>query len=337
MITPLGENALMTNLPTQPPEKSSNSFQTVVRVIGEGLRGSPEYLLIFGLIALFLLLFVAGLAAGKIEADASLRNFLLALFVTSMGAMLAVVYLRERRARQEPSQPERQAYIEIAESTVTVHPFSDAVAAIERALKTAQKYDHPVFGEALKHSVAQLVKTAKDLGRGTFTDTDNDADATLRAVYEDASQTIFATSVPEYFYVWRSPFGQNLLDVHASGKAQVTRLFIFNARTDITSEVIAELDKQIATGRITIHVFVDDDAEDYDYPAELSKDFTIVDEGRVLGVTITYGERSRAQWFFDDEDRSKRYGGVRDQLIMHSYKYARLKEIWQSDQEKRPT
>ena len=323
----------MTELPPAKPaeDKDGNAVTKIVRIIATGLQGNPEYLLIFGIIALFVVLFYVGIALDKIKADASLHTLLITLFVVSVIGMIAVVYIRERKAwliaKRETAQPTATALLQ--------HDFSREVGDIDEALRNASAFDHPVFKDAAERIVSGLRKTAQDLGRGMFADSETDADVTLPRIYKEATSTIFATSVPEYLSVWQSPFGRNLLDIHEHGDAHVTRVFIFNTRDEVTEETMDELVRHAAIDKVTLYVFVDDDAKSYYYPAELSKDFTIVDDGKVLGVTLSYGDRSRAQWYFNDQDRTRRYEGVRDQLISHSYKFAKFKELWDSDQEKR--
>ena len=115
------------------------SGSSLLRLVAEGLRRQPAYLLVFGLAALFVLnglgTTVYGAAAQDIRfAIVGGISFLVALF-----AAVAVVWIVERRAHGKDSQEPANT------SAVPVHRFPDRVSYMNEILSALQRASNDVL------------------------------------------------------------------------------------------------------------------------------------------------------------------------------------------------
>jgi hypothetical protein len=87
------------------------------------------------------------------------------------------------------------------------------------------------------------------------------------------------------------------------------------------------------TPHVSVKVFIDEE-EVYDFPPDLSRDFTLIDDGRVIGITTTYGlDKLEAAWHFNDRTKARVLREIRDQLIKSSRSLTDLEQQLNSNRQ----
>jgi hypothetical protein len=57
----------------------------------------------------------------------------------------------------------------------------------------------------------------------------------------------------------------------------------------------------------------------FELPTDISKDFTVIDRGEAIAVTLSFGgDNLAAEWYIKDEDRKIRFEGLCKSLLRAS-------------------
>jgi hypothetical protein len=152
--------------------------------------------------------------------------------------------------------------------------------------------------------------------------------ATLKALYENAVTEVFCTSIPDYFATWQSPLGRALLDAHGRSRAVVTRIFVFDSVDSVDAEVMKVMEEHEDHPRVSVLVFLDQDDKLVSFPPDLSRDFTMIDQGQVIGITMSFGSQPQAAWYFDDADKKARLNRLREGLIESATPFKEFQKRW---------
>lgn len=140
----------------------------------------------------------------------------------------------------------------------------------------------------------------------------------LLDLYKTAKREIFSTSVAQYLSTWNQELGRRILAVHAGGSALVTRVFRFDRREEIDEVARRIMRSHADTKNVSVRVFIDSE-DPFDFPPQLSRDFTFIDDGEVIGVTTSYGtDELEAHWHFHDRTMAATLRDIRDSLISSS-------------------
>src|SRR5262249_10104394 len=122
----------------------------------------------------------------------------------------------------------------------------------------------------------------------------------------------------QYLSTWRDALGQRILNVHATGKAQVIRVFRFDKRAQIDTEALRIMRLHANTQNVIVRVFIDEE-QFFDFPEGVSRDFSLTDDGEVIGITNSYGtDQLEATWHFRDAVKARVLKNIRDQLLRSS-------------------
>ncbi len=144
----------------------------------------------------------------------------------------------------------------------------------------------------------------------------------LAQVYELATKNIFSTSIPLYRNVWKSEAGYALLKLQQSNKnATSTRVFVFDRHDEVTDDDKKIFEQHRAHG-IEVLLFFDEKWP-LSFPASMGNDWTLVDDGEVIGVTLRTSDAYEAQWFFGNKVKGAQFCIQRDKLRLVSEKWAR--------------
>lgn len=112
--------------------------------------------------------------------------------------------------------------------------------------------------------------------------------------------------------------GHQLMEAHLKSKASVTRLFIFNNREEIAPNATRVMDAQAKAG-INVRLFFSEEFKQFPWPAEVSRDFTIIDNGEAIGITLSFGSNNLvAEWYVQNHNRKQQFEGFRRMLVQAS-------------------
>jgi hypothetical protein len=187
------------------------------------------------------------------------------------------------------------------------HPLSDDVTALNRYAKKAAMVPHPVFQQEIRFRYQEFLSNSEHWASGTFI-VRNAYENILLGVFENATKEIFSTSVPQYRQTWASRFGDQLLKVQRDAQkrgVQSTRVFVFNKESDVTDEDKQIFAKHFAHG-IRVLLYYDGENK-FTFPPEVGSDWTIIDDGAVIGKTLNVGGYYEARWYFGNQGEQKRF------------------------------
>ena len=194
--------------------------------------------------------------------------------------------------------------------TSTLDPKTSAlIRKVESSFRKALELESSIFEEIVMDDLHRLVELASERAAWTF-DSTSVAQYTkiLLNIYRSAERAVFSTSIPDYEDTWSSTLGRHIVDAHKAGTAKVTRVFVYQTRSDLTAERFEMIrNHQRELPNATIKIYIDDEDPSFHFDANISRDFTIVDDGEMVGLTQAYGRRNlSAKWRFRDESLAHR-------------------------------
>ncbi len=143
----------------------------------------------------------------------------------------------------------------------------------------------------------------------------------LMKVYSSARENIFATCTEICLDIFLSgKFEDDILTIHKKSKCKVTRVFVFEDRKDIRKGHITQMKKHIKIKGIKVYIYINNEDREFDFPPDISKDFTVIDNGLVIGIANHYSTGTRAQLTFNDEDDIRRFNDYMKKLAAGSLK-----------------
>ena len=201
------------------------------------------------------------------------------------------------------------------------HSLYDDLTALNQYAKRAALIPHPVFQQEIRFRYQEFLSNSEHWAAGTFI-VRNAYENILRGVFENARKEIFSTSVPQYRQTWSSEFGDRLLRVQRDARkrgVRSTRVFVFNKESDVTEE-----DQQIFArhSHNGIRVLLYYDGENrFQFPPEVGSDWTIIDDGAVIGKTLNVGGYYEARWYFGNEGEQRKFLYLKTRLRSSSARY----------------
>jgi hypothetical protein len=201
----------------------------------------------------------------------------------------------------------------MAAAEPTRDPQLDRISAtIRRDLTKAWSISSPIFRNIINDQLV-LFREETDLWANGVFEVRGTYSQVLVRLYKSAN-TVFATSLPEYMETWRTAFGDDLLQAHIDSRAAVQRIFILGPDSTDISEIAA---KQQEAG-VTVYLF-----DKSRHPHQDASDFTIINGGEAIGVTMHFGAGSMsARWYFNDEIKTKIYSRMQEDLLASSSKFS---------------
>jgi hypothetical protein len=293
----------------------------LLKSIAEGLKKKPAYLLIFSLAALFFVFSVGDAIAAAVQQNTQLWGYAFGgLLVSAIAAVIVILRIEPKQVvqsvpinTQAPSLPKKSGN----------KTFDDVLSAIHNCVCAALEIDNETFHEAILERCTELQTRASEWASGQLHVRDQ-YNRLLILFYERAHSSVFSTSIPGYLSAWTSPFGERLREAHAKSHAAVTRIFIFNNRSEITDDAIAIMKEQMDSG-IRVRVHFSDEGTTFQLPPDIGNDFTVIDDGEAIGVTLALGaDQLAATWYIQDENRKQRFKITCEGLIRDSEDFSKF-------------
>jgi len=210
------------------------------------------------------------------------------------------------------------------------HALGETILTLfENAIKGIE-FDHPVMTDVVLTKLADVCVTSHNWAHGELSFIGTAGNKMLLQMYKQAEKNIFATVVPEYNEaVWMKPFGEKLLQAHKASQAhQITRVFLFDDRHGFTERHLKLMEAQVKAN-ITVLVYFDKEDPTYDLPAEMLRDFIIIDDGQTIGVTTSIRPTVvESTWYFGREDKIQFFENIKENLMHGSIPFAEIKEWW---------
>jgi hypothetical protein len=190
--------------------------------------------------------------------------------------------------------------------------FDRALADVSSGLQAALQTPHPVFHNMIYRHLDHFRSRVNDWRDGMFRTRGEEYHRLLLDLYQRASTSVFSTSAQAYLSTWHTQLGTRLLAAHADGRAKVTRIFIFDRRSGVTPEAVAEMRRQSAVKNVAVRVYLKEEDPFFRFPSDISDDFTVIDEGEAIGTTVTFGDESRltANWIFSNTIQKQRFADI---------------------------
>jgi hypothetical protein len=255
------------------------------------------------------------------------------LLLGLVGGQLAFERYRQLRNLQDNAESHQQQLdtvaatvqelgpkLEQVRDSVAIQPgdarFDSALREVSLGLQSALKIDNDVFSKMIYRHLAGFRDRVTEWRDGTFRTRGEEYHRLLLDLYRSAQNTIVSTSASAYQATWHSTLGDRLLAAHATGRAKVERIFVFNRREEITEDAIEEMRRQSRVRNVSIYVYIKDADPFFRFPADVSDDFTMVDDGEVIGTTLTFGDESNltANWYFRNPQQARKFKEIVDAL-----------------------
>lgn len=243
------------------------------------------------------------------------------LLVVIVIAVLLDRYWESRRPRQlqiknEPATLANLKGIEIGDEDI-----ADALRGIIDGIEVAiENYKDNTFRKVIKSTIDRFYRHISNWKVGQLFVGPSDSKDFLIDLYGNAEDEVFSTSVKDFFTHWSDEFGHKIVDANVHSKATVTRVFIFNTPDDISERDKQEMRTQVDRG-IRVMLFFDKKTA-ASFPPDVTRDFTIIDHGKIIGVTQSFGvDNNSAIWYFFNEDRAREFRSYRDTLIAQSEEF----------------
>jgi hypothetical protein len=288
--------------------------------LAAGLKSEPAYLLIFGVAALFFLFGIGSAAAATLQRNETLWFYAFCGLLASLVAAVLVVWLV--RPTQNPESPK-------PEEPDRVDRDSEALLySIHQNVKKALTFDNETFREAVKEKSQDFLAETGNWSKGTLATRERYYNKLLLGFYESAKESVFSTSIPIYLQSWTGDFGERIIEAHQKSGAHVTRIFVFNTRDDVTQQAVDVMQRQ-TEANISVRVFFSDDSTTFQFPPDVSNDFTVIDHGAAIGVSVSLGDgRSKADWYISDPNQKGRFELLCTSLGRYSEKFQDFKKRW---------
>lgn len=212
--------------------------------------------------------------------------------------------------------------------------FDRALKDVSAGLKAAARISHPDFHDMISRHLEQFRMLVNEWQDGTFRTQGAEYHQLLHDLYLHAKVSVFSTSAPSYLPTWRTALGSKLLAAHELGKAEVTRVFLFSDRAAVTGDAIEEMRRQARVRNVSVRVYIKNEDAFFRLPVDMSDDFTVIDDGEVIGTTVAFGEgdesRLTASWFFDNIARKRQFTGIVSALKANRFALADFEAQTQS-------
>jgi len=191
------------------------------------------------------------------------------------------------------------------------------VERLSMSLSKAGQIGNQAFQTELGHKVAEWIKESAQWENGEVYVRRNYT-SFLYAIYKAARSNIFSTSIPDYNKFWGQDLGQSLLRVQSENEeASCTRVFVFDSIEDFDDEHRSILAEQVRSG-IHAYCYFNLEDQDFDLSPDVGKDWTVIDDGDVIGITHDLGNSDSdiaATWHFCDQGRRAYFASQRDRLL----------------------
>ncbi len=303
--------------------------QNLFEALIDGLKQEPAYLLIFALSAIFFLSGIGTAVAGVIK-NGNIWFLLISALLCVASLVCAVLVVFRVTGKGASLGDPRLLHLSTAmKESSNGGSLGDAILAVsENALK-AMGFDNLPLTEAVKTKLAEVRATSDKWANGELSLVGVACNQMLLQMYEQAQKNVFATVVPEYHdEVWTKPFGEKLLLTHKAGHAQVTRVFIFDDRNELTEQRIKTMERH-TDANVSVFAYFDKEDDLFRFAEDMPRDFTIIDDGLAIGITTSINRNSiGSSWYIGHENKRKYYESIKGSLLHGSRPFNEVKKWW---------
>lgn len=290
---------------------NENKNEKLVSLIISNLSDSPAYLFLFGIILLFCLFAIGTGATAIINQDNELFIYTFIFFGVAFISSIILVMVIEVRSSKKTT-PEEGFRIMTGEGAL-----DESLNAILDNIKKGITFENNVLNKRMVDSVNIWRAKSGDWGIGQFVAKPEEYQSVLISIYENAQNDIFSTSELEYDNAWNKELGKQIIRAHEKSGAHVKRVFVFNSRSELNESIIGIMKKQNSNTKISIYSFFDNEVA-YNFHPDLSKDFTIIDGGELIGITSFGDEGFSARWHVNDLNKKNAFLEIKNNLIHNS-------------------
>jgi hypothetical protein len=310
------------------------------RIVDE-LGKETAYVLIFALVALFVLpgtgLTVKGITTG----DHWTMGLGALMYGMALAAAIFVIWLVEvrRRSRSVQNDSEPPVNLPSVMGKLQNKELREHFEAILKSITKAVEVGSPVLTWAILERCKHWGGLAADWENGQYITT-TDYNAILTKLYEEAGKSVFATSDASttdtsYTTVWKRELGERLLEAHEKGNAQVTRIFLFNDRSEVTEDLLEIMRRQAKIGKLRVLAYFNKENSGFQFSPDVTRDFTIVDEGEAIGSTETVSAgQATARWYFRNKNKTANFLQLKKGLENGSISLPELEDWWRTTEAK---
>ena len=200
---------------------------------------------------------------------------------------------------------------------------------IHSNIKVAANLNYRFLLREIEYYCNEFRVRTDEWARGQLRATPERYNQAVLEVYRNAKSSIECTSVMDYESTWTSQLGAEILQTHDESNASVTRIFIFSFRSDLDAEKMEIMRAHQQHANVQVLVYFDKEEEMFSFPGAISRDFTIIDSGRIVGVADFYsGEKRQATWHFNNEGLKKLVLDSWEQLKKQSETYDQVEKWW---------
>jgi hypothetical protein len=305
--------------------------------IVDKLGKDTAYVLIFGLVALFVLPSAAVTTRGITTGDHWTMGLGALMFVIALAAAMFVIWLVEAPRRSRSVQIDSEPPVDLPSdvSKLQNKELREHFEGILKSITKAVEVGSPVLTWAILERSKEWGDLAADWENGQYVTT-TDYNAILTKLYEEADESVFATSDAatggsSYTTVWKRELGERLLEAHERGNAQVTRVFLFNDRSEVTEDLLEIMRRQAKIGKLRVLAYFDKEDRGFQFSPDVTRDFTIIDEGESIGSTesLSAGE-AKARWYFRNRNKTANFIQLKKRLEAGSISLPQLEDWWRA-------
>lgn len=309
------------------PQSDKRSSRQAVRneklliTVARGLASQPAYLLLFAIVFIMGGSGVGVLVYALASGDASGKAIGAALFVVALIATYFIIH------RVEPF-PARsgtgEGHAGRVDSLALPSRLREILSQIATNIAGTATVPNTVFQELVREQSETFALRTSEWAQRAITVYEN-AGEVLTKIYSSAQRNVFATSVPEYLAVWSTDLGKAVLEAHESAGVRTERVFVFRDRRELSPEVLELLRKHDSLRSVYVYVFFHDEAPQELFPPAISKDFAIIDDGAIVGITNVFKHGDTiATWYFGESATAVQLTAVKKELLRYSTPLSKL-------------
>jgi hypothetical protein len=201
------------------------------------------------------------------------------------------------------------------------HPLSKEIEGIAAATADAFNLGYKPFEREIEANVEDWLGQARNWASRRFVVRENYT-TLLEGIYRSAKTEIFSTSVPSYLGYWDTTQGSIILNSQkGNNSAKSTRVFILRSPEDMTPELQKVLKRHL-NHKVSVYLFFEDKLgatpAGMVTPPDVGNDWTLVDDGDVIGVTRNFGDLWEAEWLVKVPGERERFLGYKQRLLAAS-------------------
>lgn len=206
----------------------------------------------------------------------------------------------------------------------------EALNNLNKGIIKALKIDNPVFRRAVMTRLHDFLGGEIERWRQGEIVVQRRSGEFLLGIYKNATRNIFSTSNKEFSKHWSETYGERILKVHSESEAEVTRVFIFDEMREVTEEDYLLIKKQHESN-IDVRIYFDKEDNYFQFPSDIARDFTVIDDGDVIGITESFSlDNYTSVWHFRNQNLSNRLKNVKTSLLNGSMKFQNFEGVWMS-------